>query len=96
MWPVVAHGEFPTFGPKYGPPAYLDNLATRQLSRRHKLAFGAGDFQPYLVQADRSWLFYQGPGGHMWAYQVSSGKIRASSTPCCSYAVMAAFPSGHR
>jgi hypothetical protein len=46
--------------------------------------------------ADRSWLFYQGPGRHMWAYQISSGKIRASSTPCCSYAVMVAFPSGHR
>jgi len=61
MWPVVAHGEFPTFGPKYGPPAYLDNLATRQLSRRHKPAFGAGDFQPYLVQAGR-WLVYVGDG----------------------------------
>jgi len=46
--------------------------------------------------ADRSWLFYQGPGGRMWAYQASSGKVRASSTPCCSYTVMAAFPSGRR
>jgi hypothetical protein len=46
--------------------------------------------------ADRSWLFYQGPGGHMWAYQVNSGKVRASSTPCCSYTVMAAFPSRRR
>jgi hypothetical protein len=46
--------------------------------------------------ANRSWLFYQGPRGRMWAYQISSGKIRASSTPCCSYTVMAAFPSGRR
>ena len=46
--------------------------------------------------ADGSWLFYQGPGRHMWAYQVSTGKTRASSTPCCFYVVMAAFPSGHR
>ena len=46
--------------------------------------------------ADRSWLFYQGPGRRMWAYQASSGKVRASSTPCCSYTVMAAFPSGRR
>jgi len=61
MWPVVAHGEFPTFGPHYGPLAYLDNLATRQLSRRHKPAFAAGDFQPYLVRAGR-WLVYAGDG----------------------------------
>jgi hypothetical protein len=46
--------------------------------------------------ADGSWLFYQGPRGRMWADQVSSGKIRASSTPCCPYTVMAAFPSGRR
>jgi hypothetical protein len=46
--------------------------------------------------ADGSWLFYQGPDRRMWAYQASSGKIRASSTPCCSYTVMAAFPSSRR
>jgi hypothetical protein len=46
--------------------------------------------------ADSSWLFYQGPHRRMWAYQVSSRKIRASSTRCCSYTVMAAFPSGRR
>jgi hypothetical protein len=32
----------------------------------------------------------------MWAYQISSGKIGASGTPCCSYTVMAAFPSARR
>ncbi len=46
--------------------------------------------------ASRSWLFYQGQGRRMWAYQISSGKIRASGTPCCSYTVMAAFPSARR
>jgi hypothetical protein len=46
--------------------------------------------------ATGSWLFYQGPSGHMWADQVSSGKIRAASTPCCPYTVMVAFPSGRR
>jgi hypothetical protein len=46
--------------------------------------------------ADGSWLFYQGPTGHLWAYQVSSGRVRASGTPCCGYAVMAAFPSARR
>jgi len=43
--------------------------------------------------AKGSWLLYQGPGGHLWAYQVTSGKTRASSTPCCQYTVMVAAPS---
>jgi hypothetical protein len=43
--------------------------------------------------ADDAWLLYQGPGGHLWAYQVTSGQTRASSTPCCRYTVMAAAPS---
>src|SRR3984957_4184405 len=40
-----------------------------------------------------SWLLYQGPGGHLWADQVTSGAIRASSTACCRYTVMIAAPS---
>jgi hypothetical protein len=40
-----------------------------------------------------SWLLYQGPGGHLWAYQVTSGAIRAASTACCRYTVMVAAPS---
>ena len=43
--------------------------------------------------AEDTWLLYQGPGGHLWAYQVTSGQTRASSTPCCRYTVMAAAPS---
>jgi hypothetical protein len=43
--------------------------------------------------ASSTWLLYQGPGRHLWAYQVSSGQTRASSTPCCQYTVMAALPS---
>jgi hypothetical protein len=43
--------------------------------------------------ADDTWLLYQGPGGHLWAYQVTSGQTRASSTPCCRYTAMAAAPS---
>jgi hypothetical protein len=43
--------------------------------------------------ANGTWLLYQGPGGHLWAYQVTSGKTRASRTPCCQYTVMAAAPS---
>jgi hypothetical protein len=43
--------------------------------------------------APGSWLLYQGPGEHLWAYQVTSGKIRASATSCCQYTVMVAAPS---
>jgi len=43
--------------------------------------------------AKGSWLLYQGPGEHLWAYQVTSGTTGASSTPCCQYTVMAAVPS---
>ena len=40
-----------------------------------------------------SWLFYQGPGQHMWAYQVRTRKVRSSRTPCCQYAVMGTVKS---
>jgi hypothetical protein len=43
--------------------------------------------------ANDTWLLYQGPGGHLWAYQLASGQTRASSTPCCQYTVMVAAPS---
>jgi hypothetical protein len=42
---------------------------------------------------DSSWLFYQGPGQHMWAYQVTTGQERSSTTTCCQYAVMATIKS---
>ena len=42
---------------------------------------------------DSSWLFYQGPGEQMWAYQVTTGQVRSSSTTCCQYAVMATMKS---
>lgn len=41
---------------------------------------------------DGSWLFYQGPGGHLWAYQAATGRSRPSAIPCCRYDVMAAVP----
>ena len=44
--------------------------------------------------AKGSWLLYQGPGGHLWAYQATSGAVRASSTACCRYTVMVAAPAG--
>jgi hypothetical protein len=42
--------------------------------------------------AKGSWLLYQGPGEHLWAYQVTSGEVRASSTPCCQFTAMVAVP----
>lgn len=44
---------------------------------------------------DGSWLLYQGPGGHLWAYQPATGKVRSSRTPCCRYIGMFAFPTRH-
>ncbi len=41
--------------------------------------------------ADGSWLFYQGPGERMWAYQLRTGKVRSSRTRCCQYTTMATF-----
>ncbi|HEY6294292.1 MAG TPA: hypothetical protein VIX15_01390, partial [Streptosporangiaceae bacterium] len=35
--------------------------------------------------ANGEWLFYQGSGGNLWAYQVSTGTVRASGTSCCDY-----------
>jgi hypothetical protein len=46
--------------------------------------------------ASDTWLLYQGPGGHLWAYQVTSGQTRASSTACCQYTVMVAAPGRSR
>jgi len=43
-----------------------------------------------------SWLLYQGPGTHMWAYQVTTGRARSSRTPCCQYTVMATITSPAR
>ncbi len=43
--------------------------------------------------ASGAWLLYQGPARRLWAYQVTSGKTRASSTPCCLYTVMVAAPN---
>ena len=40
-----------------------------------------------------SWLLYQGPGKHLWAYQVTTGRLRSSGTPCCQYTVMATVRS---
>ena len=71
MWPV----GYPLFGPNFGPPAYLDDLVTRHLSRRHQPAFAAGDFRPYLVQAGH-WLVYVGGSGAMVSRDSLKGRQR--------------------
>jgi hypothetical protein len=38
--------------------------------------------------ADGRWLLYQGPGGHLAAYQPASGQVRSSPAACCLYTVM--------
>jgi hypothetical protein len=43
-----------------------------------------------------SWLFYQGPGERMWAYQASTGEVRSSRTRCCQYMTMATLSSRSR
>jgi hypothetical protein len=40
-----------------------------------------------------SWLLYQGPGVHLWAYQVTTGRVRSSRASCCQYTVMASVAS---
>ena len=40
------------------------------------------------------WIFFQGPGGYMWAYQPLTGRLRASHTQCCQVTVMAAVQAG--
>jgi hypothetical protein len=43
--------------------------------------------------ANDSWLLYQGPGEHLWAYQVTTGRTGSSGTTCCRYTVMVTTPS---
>jgi hypothetical protein len=55
--------------------------------------WGANWFWPRTAWSVRgSWLLYQGTGGHLWAYQVTSGKTQASHIPCCLYTVMTTVP----
>lgn len=57
LWPV----GYPAFGPRGGPPAYVDDLSSGRLSLRSIPGIAGGDFQPYLVSV-RRWLVYPGNG----------------------------------
>jgi hypothetical protein len=43
--------------------------------------------------SDSRWLFYQGPGHHLWAYAAATSQTRRSTMPCCNYWAMTAVPS---
>jgi hypothetical protein len=72
---------------------YLMSLTGPSGQPRAVPSSAANLFVKTAWSANGSWLLYQGPGGHMWAYQVTSGKTGASITPCCRYTVMAAAGS---
>jgi hypothetical protein len=72
---------------------YVIPLTSPSARPRAVPSSGALLFARTAWSAQGSWLLYQGPGGHLWAYQVASGQTRASATPCCQYTVMAAVPS---
>jgi len=42
-----------------------------------------------------SWLLYRGPGKHLWAYQVTTGKVRSSRSPFSFIVAMPAGRSAH-
>ena len=69
----------------------------RLASPSHRARAVPSSAAPYYTRtawsAKGSWLLYQGAGGHLRAYQVTTGKIRTSSTPCCGYTAMVAVPN---
>jgi len=75
--------------------AYVIRLAGR--AARPKLVPSSTSFFLAATAWSRhgSWLFYQGPGGHLWAYQPATGRVRSSKTPCCNYEVLAPLGGRH-
>jgi hypothetical protein len=69
---------------------YLTPLTANSGRPRLVSSSGAHLFARTAWSPSGSWLFYQGPGQHLWAYQVASGNARGSSTTCCQYTVMVA------
>ena len=66
-------------------------------SRRHRPVPVPESAGPAVTRwawsAHGGWLFYQGPGARLWAYQVRTGQVRSSAVPCCQYGVMYPFAS---
>jgi len=71
---------------------YLTRLSTGRATAVPQSA--ASIYAKTAWSVTSAWLLYQGPGGHLWAYEVTSGKTRASGTPCCLYTAMVAARRG--
>jgi hypothetical protein len=69
---------------------YLVRLGT---GRATAVPSAARTFADTAWSENGSWLLYQGAGQHLWAYEVTTGQVRSSSTPCCHYMVMVASGS---
>jgi hypothetical protein len=50
-------------------------------------------FSKTAWSSDGSWVFYQGPGGRLWAFRIATRTVRSSSVPCCLYTVMVSVPA---
>jgi len=94
-------GKTPFFAPS-AMPGHVWLIYPRLYPRRHGRdivrseavpSSSASIFVRTAWSVDGSWLFYQGPGQHMWAYQVSTKQVRSSGPPCCRYTVMVGVPS---
>jgi len=72
---------------------YVIRLTSPNLRARAVPSSAAPYYTSTAWSAKGSWLLYQGARGHLWAYQVTTGKIRTSSTPCCGYTAMVAVPN---
>jgi hypothetical protein len=78
--------------------ASVDNdrgrLYLLRLTGRHRRPLAVPQSGGYLFSKaawspDGSWLFYQGPAGMLWGYDLRSHAVRSSSVPCCQYTVIA-------
>jgi len=79
--------------PKHQARLYVIRLTGRSHRARAVPSSAAPFYTRTAWSAKGSWLLYQGASGHPWAYQVTTGKIRTSSTPCCAYTAMVAVPN---
>jgi len=85
--------RFPAKAPKPGETQHAsDRLYVLRLAMPAVRAIAVPEAAPVLARTAwsvlGSWLLYQGPGGRLWAYQLASGKTRASNMPCCQSEVM--------
>jgi hypothetical protein len=73
---------------------FVLHITDRQGTASRVPASATGLPMPTAWSADGPWLFYQGPGGRLWAYQAATGAARESAVPCCGYSAIAAAVPG--